>query len=126
MGNMLCSVTNKPLPLETIEPKVDEEVVIKEEEVVIKEEEVVIKEEVIENVIEEVEEVEEVVIKEEVEEPIVKEEKAIQEVKEEKVIEEVVKDDSESSVSTIKDDMSSISSQEEPVKPKRGRKKKVI
>ena len=106
MGNMLCSVTNKPLDLETIEPKADEEViVIKFEEVKEVVEEVVIKEETVK---EEVVELKEEVVN---------------------VVEVITLDDSASSVSsvsTIKDDVSSISSQEEPVKKKRGRKKKEV
>ena len=111
MGNILCGATNnthKPANLENIVEPIKDEIVVKEEP---------IKDEILE---EKVLKEEEVVIKEEpIKEPVLEEEP----------LDESVGSDSSSTTSSVNDTVPLVTNEkvdEEPVKKKRGRKKKVI
>jgi len=126
MGNILCGPTNNTSNLENIvEP-------VKEEEVVLQNEEPIKEEVVLQN--EEPKKEEEVVIKEEpikeepIKEPVLQEERVLQE---EPVLEEhldeSVGSDASSTTSSVNDTTPLVTNEklnEEPIKKKRGRKKK--
>ena len=115
MGNILCGPTNNKSNLENnVEPTKEE--VVKEDEVV-KEEEVVKQEEVVK---------EEPVLEEEA---VVKQEEVVKEepVLEEEHLDETIGSDSSSTTSSVNDTAPLITNEkvdDEPIKKKRGRKKK--
>jgi hypothetical protein len=119
MGNILCGATNNTnnsTNLENIVEPVKETELLQNEAEVIKEAEVVIKEEPIKEPV--------------LEEEAVKEDEPIKEpVLEEEPLDESVGSDSSSTTSSVNDTVPLVTNEkvdEEPVKKKRGRKKKVV
>ena len=118
MGNILCGATNntdKPANLENIVEPINEEIVVKEEEIVLQNDEPIKEEVILQN------EGENVLQNEE----LIKE----AEVLEEEPLDETVGSDSSSTTSSVNDTVPLVTNEkvnEEPVKKKRGRKKKVV
>jgi len=114
MGNILCGATNNTTNLENIVEPINEEIVVKEEEIVLQNDEPI---------------KEEVILQNEAEVVLQNEEPIKEEVLEEEHLDESVGSDSSSTTSSVNDTVPLVTNEkvdEEPVKKKRGRKKKVV